>query len=108
MNDSYSKLTFDYVYNDRAHPDRFDYRSDQYPFIRMGIPAVWIFCGTTPDYHQVTDTVDKVDFQKMEKVTRLAFLTAFDIGNKPALLKLDVNPEVTTRGKHNTSVEDIR
>jgi hypothetical protein len=28
--------------------------------------------------------------------------------NKPSLLKLDANPEVTTRGKHNTAVDSIR
>ena len=108
MNDSYSKLTFDYVYNNRAHPDRFYYRSDQYPFIRMGIPGVWIFCGTTPDYHTPNDVIARVDFKKMEKVTRMIYLVTLDIGNKPALLKLDANPEVTTRGKHNTAVDSIR
>lgn len=108
QNEKYSRLKFDYVYNDRAHPDRFYYRSDQYPFIRVGIPAVWLFCGTTPDYHTPNDTIARVDFKKMEKVTRLTYLVACDIGNKPALLKLDANPEVTTRGKHNTSVDGIR
>lgn len=102
------RMRFDYVYNDRAHPDRFYYRSDHYPFIRVGIPAVWFFCGTTPDYHQTTDTIERVDFAKMERTTRLAYLTALDIGNKPELLRLDANPEVKTRGKHNTAVESIR
>jgi hypothetical protein len=108
MNDKYSKLKFDYVYNDRAHPDRFYYRSDQYPFIRVGIPGVWLFCGTTPDYHTVNDTIERVDFKKMEKVARLTYLVTLDIGNRPALLKLDANKEVTTRGKHNTAVDSIR
>ena len=108
MNDRYSRLAFDYVYNNRAHPDRFYYRSDQYPFVRMGIPGVWIFCGTTPDYHTLNDTIERVDFKKMEKVTRMAYLVTLDIGNKPALLRLDANPEVITRGKHNTAVDSIR
>jgi hypothetical protein len=108
MNEKYSKLKFDYVYNDRNHPDRFYYRSDHYPFIRMGIPGVWFFCGTTPDYHTLNDTIERVDFKKMEKVTRLTYLVTLDIGNKPSLLKLDANPEVTSRGKHNTAVESIR
>jgi hypothetical protein len=108
QNDKSVKLKFDYVYNDRAHPDRFYYRSDQYPFIRVGIPGVWIFCGTTPDYHTPLDTIERVDFQKMEKVTRLTYLVALEIGNQPGLLKLDVNPEVKTRGKQNTAVESIR
>jgi len=108
MNDKNFRIKFDYVYNDRAHSDRFYYRSDHYPFIRVGVPAVWLFCGTTPDYHQTTDTIDRVDFAKMEKVTRLTYMVTLEIGNKPELLKLDANPEVTTRGKHNTSVESIR
>jgi Zn-dependent M28 family amino/carboxypeptidase len=108
MNEKSARLKFDYVYNDRAHPDRFYYRSDQYPFIRMGIPGVWIFCGTTPDYHTLNDTIERVDFRKMEKVTRMIYLVTLDIGNKPALLKLDANKEVTVRGKANTAVESIR
>jgi len=108
MNNEYIKLNFDYIYNDRSHPDRFYYRSDHYPYLRFGIPSVWFFCGTTPDYHQPTDTVDRVDFIKMERVTRLAYLTAYESGNKEELLKLDANPEVTTRGKHNLSVESIK
>jgi Zn-dependent M28 family amino/carboxypeptidase len=108
MNDKHFKMKFDYEYNDRTHQARFYYRSDHYPFIRVGIPAVWLFCGTTPDYHQLTDTIDRVDFAKMEKVTRLTYLVTLQIGNKPELLKLDANPEVKTRGKHNTSVESIR
>jgi hypothetical protein len=108
MNEKSAKLKFDYVYNNRDHPDQFYYRSDQYPFIRVGIPGVWIFCGTTPDYHTLNDTIERVDFKKMEKVTRLTYLITLDIGNKPSLLKLDANPEVTSRGKHNTAVESIR
>ncbi len=86
------------------HPDRFFFRSDQYPYIRYGIPAVWFFCGTTPDYHTERDVEELCDYAKMEKVTRLVYLTAMDIGNKPALLKLDVHPEIKTRGAHNMSV----
>ena len=41
----------------------------------------------------------------MLKVTRLAFLTALEVANRPALLTLDVDPRVTTRGKHNTGVD---
>jgi hypothetical protein len=101
-------LSFDYTYNDKTHPDRFYYRSDHYPFVRMGVPGVWLFCGTTPDYHQVTDTIERVDFGKMEKITRFAYAAAIEIGNRPGLLKLDVDPLVTVRGKQNTQVESIR
>jgi len=98
------KLTLDYKYDDPAEPNRFFFRSDQYPYMRYGIPGVWIFCGTTPDYHQEGDIEEKADYAKMEKVARLTYLVAMDAGNKPGLLKLDVNPEIMTRGAHNMKV----
>ena len=99
------KLTLDAPYDDPAHPDRFFFRSDQYPYIRFGIPGVWFFCGTTKDYHQEGDTDERCDLDKMEKVARLVYLTALAIGNRPALLELDADPRITTRGKHNTKIE---
>jgi len=104
MNARSAKFKLDYTYENPAHPDRFFFRSDQYPYIRYGIPGVWVFCGTTPDYHQEGDMVEKADFAKAEKAARLTYLVGFDIGNKPALLKLDLNPEITTRGAHNMKV----
>ena len=47
MNNAHVKLTLDYKYEDPGEPNRFFFRSDQYPYIRYGIPGVWIFCGTT-------------------------------------------------------------
>ncbi len=101
MNDKYSQLNLDYTYEDPDHPNRFFFRSDQYPYIRYGIPGVWFFSGTTEDYHQGTDTEEKVDYTKLVKVTQLVYLTAMDIGNKDNLLKLDINEQIKTRGKHN-------
>ena len=98
-------LTLDYKYESPSHPDRFFFRSDQYPYIRYGIPAVWFFCGTTEDYHTEGDTEAKVDYAKMEKVSELVYRVAMDVGNKPALLKLDLRPEVKARGPENMNVE---
>lgn len=97
-------LTLDYIYDSPGHPDRFFFRSDQYPYIRYGIPGVWFFCGTTDDYHQEGDIAAKADFAKMEKVSELVFLVARDIADKPALLALDLHPEVRTRGPENMKV----
>ena len=105
VNDKYLFFNLDYKYENPGHPDRFFFRSDQYPYIRYGIPAAWFFCGTTEDYHQETDTVDRVDFDKMERVTKLVYLTALEIGNRDSMLKLDIHPEVTSRGKHNHQID---
>ncbi len=104
VNQADSRMAFDYAYEDPKHADRFFFRSDHYPYIQFGIPAVWLFCGTTEDYHQETDTVDRVDFQKMARVTRLAYLTTVYVGNLPMMLPLDAHSEITLRGAHNLGV----
>ncbi len=104
-NDRHTKLTLDYKYEDPGHPDRFFFRSDQYPYIRYGIPGVWFFCGTTDDYHQPTDLEERADYAKLERVTRLVYYAALDIANRPAMLTLDVDPRITTRGRHNMQID---
>jgi hypothetical protein len=103
-NAKYVGFKLDYKYEDPGESNRFFFRSDQYPYIRYGIPGVWLFSGTTEDYHQETDLEERIDYQKMLKSTKLAYAVLMDVGNKPTLCKLDVNPDVTTRGKHNMKV----
>jgi hypothetical protein len=58
------------------------FRSDQYPFLLRDIPAVWWFTGFHPDYHQVTDTVEKINFEKMAKILKLAYLSGFEFADE--------------------------
>jgi len=99
MNNRFTKLKIDYTYNTKTHPERWYFRSDHLPYAQVGVPAVWVFCGATEDYHQTTDTYERADLGKMEKVTRLVYLTGYEIGNKKELLKLDADPKITFRGK---------
>lgn len=57
------------------------FRSDQYPFVLKDIPAMWWFTGFHPDYHQVTDTVDRINFPKMVKILKLAYRSTLDFAN---------------------------
>lgn len=57
------------------------FRSDQYPFVLKDIPAMWWFTGFHPDYHQVTDTVEKINFGKMAKILRLAYWSSLAFAN---------------------------
>ncbi len=58
------------------------FRSDQYPFLLHDIPAIWWFTGFHPDYHQVTDTVEKINFEKMAKIVKLAYLSGFEFADE--------------------------
>ncbi len=104
MNDRHVRLSLDYKYEDPAEPNRFFFRSDHYPYLRYGIPAVWLFCGTTEDYHREGDVEGRADYGKMEKVLRLTYLVAMDVGSRPGLLPLDRHPEIKARGAHNMKI----
>jgi hypothetical protein len=43
-----------------------------------------------PDYHRPTDTIDKINFDLMEKRVKLIFLTAWDMANRENMLKRDI------------------
>lgn len=80
--------------------DRFDhesalnvfFRSDQFPFVLHNIPAFWWFTGFHPDYHHTTDTVDKIDFAKMQKILQLAYLSGWDFASQAVPPKFVANP----------------
>jgi Zn-dependent M28 family amino/carboxypeptidase len=66
--------------------DTYYRRSDHYNFAKLGIPVVFFCDGEHPDYHQVTDHADKLDYAAMEAITRLAYWTAWqtaDAKGKP-------------------------
>ena len=68
-------LKLNYKWDEEAALNVF-FRSDQYPFVLQGVPAMWWFTGFHPDYHQTSDTVEKINFAKMVKILELAFHTA--------------------------------
>ncbi|MDR7132050.1 Zn-dependent M28 family amino/carboxypeptidase [Algoriphagus sp. 4150] len=88
-NITYSDLILDYRYDAEDDPNRFYYRSDHYNFAKHNIPVAFFFNGVHDDYHQVTDTVDKIEFELMEKRARLIFYTAWDVANRDKRLPVD-------------------
>jgi Zn-dependent M28 family amino/carboxypeptidase len=88
MNKQYTNLVLDYTYNSEDDPNRYYYRSDHYNFAQRGIPAIFYFNGTHDDYHRITDTKDKINFNKMAIIGRLAFHTAWEIANRDERLKI--------------------
>ena len=89
VNRNYLNLSFNYKYDDPRDPQRFFFRSDHYNYARRGVPIIFYFDGPHEDYHKPSDTVDKIDFRKMERVTRTVFATAAEIANLPARPRVD-------------------
>jgi len=57
------------------------FRCDHLPFLLAGVPAAWFFGGFHPGYHEPSDTVEKLNFPKMQKVIALAYATATNLAN---------------------------
>jgi Peptidase family M28 len=54
-------------------------RSDHWPFLQRGVPAIWFHTGLHPDYHTVYDRPEKINFIKMEKVARLVYQMSWNL-----------------------------
>ena len=65
-------------------------RSDQWPFLSRGIPALFLTTGLHPDYHTPEDDAARIDFGKLTRVARLAARAAWivaDAAGIPAMKK---------------------
>ncbi len=89
VNDAFVNINLDYKYNDENDPNRFYYRSDHYNFAKNDIPVIFYFNGTHADYHRPTDTIDKINFEQMERRARLVFYTGWEIANRKEKIRLD-------------------
>lgn len=87
-NDAYLKLGYNYKYDDPSDKERFFFRSDHFHYAVNGIPITFWFDGVHEDYHQASDHPDKIDYTKMEKVTRTIFLTMWELSD------LRVRPQI--------------
>lgn len=90
VNKKYSKLELDYKYNDPADPERIYYRSDHFNFAKKGVPVIFYFSGLHDDYHQPSDTPDKINYPLMQKRAQLIFFTAWEMANRNDMLKRDI------------------
>lgn len=90
VNERFTSLDLDYKYNDPDDPQRLYYRSDHYNFARYDVPVIFYFRGIHDDYHKPTDTVDKIEFDTIEKVSELVFLTSWVVANRDKRIKSDL------------------
>jgi hypothetical protein len=79
---------FDYQYDANGHPERIYCRSDHYMYARYGIPITFFTTGLHPDYHQVTDEPQYIDYEHMTRVADFVRDIAIKVAN------LDNRPKV--------------
>lgn len=88
-NNQFTQLTLDYKYNAEGDSNRYYYRSDHYNFAFRNIPVIFYFNGEHEDYHQPTDTPDKINYPLLQKRTQLIFSTAWYLANSAERLPVE-------------------
>ncbi len=86
---NYTNLELDFRFNDINDPNQFYYRSDHYHFVKNNIPAIFYFSGVHEDYHQPTDTAEKILYDVYSKRVKLIFHTAWGLANREERIKLN-------------------
>jgi len=89
VNKSFLNLTYDVKYDDPNDTNRFFFRSDHYNYARKGIPIIFFFDGVHEDYHRPGDEPQKIDYEKMEKVSRTIYMLLWEVTGLKERPKVD-------------------
>jgi len=89
VNKGFLNLAFNFKYDDPNDPEQFFYRSDHFNYAKKGVPIIFYMDGSHADYHQVTDSIEKINFESMEKVARTILATGWELANRPTRPKVD-------------------
>lgn len=89
--DERNKIDFDYSLGGKDHPLQLFSRSDHYNFVKKDIPVLFFTTGLHTDYHTQGDVIGKIDFAKMELVTKTMFEIGLEVANRKTRLVVD-NP----------------
>ncbi|MEZ4415555.1 MAG: M28 family peptidase [Gemmatimonadota bacterium] len=57
-------------------------RSDHFNFARKGVPILFFFNGTHPDYHRPSDEVERIDGEKTARIGRLLYYLGLEVANR--------------------------
>jgi len=61
--------------------EQFYFRSDHYNFAKKGVPILFFFTGVHEDYHQVSDSPDKINTEKESRILRLIYYLGQEVAN---------------------------
>ena len=78
---SKTPMKISYVMNDPADIEQVYYRSDHYSYAAKGVPIIFYTTGLHKDYHRNTDSVEKIEFDKMARISRLMYETGRRVAN---------------------------
>jgi hypothetical protein len=70
-------------------------RSDQWPFLQKGVPAMFFHTGLHPDYHTTQDRPERINYPKMERIIRLIHQASWDLAQQPDRPRMETRSTAT-------------
>ena len=89
VNNATVKMKLNDKYDTTDDRNQFYRRSDHFSYIEKGVPAIFLFSGVHAHYHQASDEVDIIDFDKLTLTTKLLYGLAFEFANQPERPRVD-------------------
>lgn len=86
-----NNLALDYSLSGKDHPLMLFARSDHFNFVKKDIPVLFFMTGLHTDYHKTGDVIEKIDFKKMELITKSVYEIGFKVANQKNRIVVD-NP----------------
>ncbi len=85
-----TQLKLDRRYNNLKDKMHYFYRSDQFSFANKGVPVLFFCDGENPDYHKSSDTMEKINFELMNRRTQLVLNSVLEIANRDEFVRRDI------------------
>jgi len=67
--------------------------SDHYQFHQKGIPTAFWFSGDHDDLHTPGDDAEKIDFEKVQRISQLVYQVTADLGNREKSIRPPSTPK---------------
>lgn len=88
-NKELTMFNIDTSWDEASHPENWYFRSDHLPYAQAGIPAIFFTTLLHPDYHTPKDEAERIDMEKMTKMTKWMYATGWKIANTEKAPALD-------------------
>ncbi len=72
-----------------THPEGWYFRSDHVPYAERNVPSLFFSTNLHADYHTPRDEPSRIDYPKLERMTRWMYMTGWLAGNAPTKPAVD-------------------
>jgi Zn-dependent M28 family amino/carboxypeptidase len=80
-NQATSKFVIDSSWDRPSHPEGWYFRSDHVPYAERGVPALFFSTNLHSDYHTPRDEPERIDYEKLTRMTRWMYMTGWIAAN---------------------------